>query len=305
MFDIIGDVHGEVVLLKKLLKELGYAKTAAGFSNPGRKAVFVGDFINRGPEIWQTLKIIRQMTDEGNALAILGNHEINAILYYLKNEKKESLLSIIGKRFESVSQTIAEFRNNPREWKDYRKWFRSLPLFLEIDGIRVVHACWKDSNIQYIRDNLPAGKIPKSIFRNLVLDHRSEMSQSILQTTRGIHHIMPPDLRIFDNRHRNHHFYRIRWWKEPHGLTFHEWSFESKFQLPNYTIPVEIIPEVEAYPENDPIVFFGHYCRGNGPFIIRENLCCVDACVTGTKRLAAYRWDGEKTLDEGKMVFVK
>lgn len=305
MYDIIGDVHGEAVLLKKLLKELGYTKHSSGYSHPQRQAVFVGDFLNRGPEIWQTLKIIRQMTDAGNALAVLGNHEINAVLYHLKNEKKEPVLAVTGKRYLSVAQTVAEFRNNPREWKEYRKWLRSLPLFLDLGRIRVVHACWKDSNISFLKENLPAGSIPKQVFRNLVSGHNLELSQAILQTTRGIHHILPPDLRIFDNRHRNHHFYRIRWWKEPAGLTFQEWSFESKFRLPNYTIPPEISPPTEAYPEDDPIVFFGHYCRGNGPFIIRENLCCIDACVTGKKRLAAYRWDGEPALDEEKLVFVR
>jgi hypothetical protein len=305
MYDIIGDVHGEAILLKKLLKELGYSRSGQGYHHPSRKAVFAGDFVNRGPEIPQTLKIIRQMTDQGNALAILGNHEINALLYHLKDDNKEPLLPSIGKRFQSVYQTVYQFKDNPKEWKGYRKWLRTLPLFLDLGEIRVVHACWKDSNIAIIREELPAGKIHKVILRNLVTGHNSGLSQAILQTIRGVHHILPRDLRIYDQRYRHHRFYRIRWWQEPHGLTFQEWSFESKFRLPSYTIPAEIIPPVEPYPEDAPLLFFGHYCRGNGPFVVGRNLCCVDACVTGKRRLAAYRWDDESIPDEAKMVFVK
>ena len=81
MYDIIGDVHGQATMLKKLLLQLGYQKADSVYSHPERKAVFVGDFINRGPEIKKTIRIVRSMVESGNALAVLGNHEINAIIY--------------------------------------------------------------------------------------------------------------------------------------------------------------------------------------------------------------------------------
>ena len=70
MYDIIGDVHGYAHLLRKMLLELGYRKTLSGYSHPERKAVFVGDFINRGPSIRKTLRTIRTMVENGNAHAI-------------------------------------------------------------------------------------------------------------------------------------------------------------------------------------------------------------------------------------------
>ncbi len=303
MYDIIGDVHGHALLLKNLLKNLGYSKNKDGYAHPERKVIFVGDFVNRGPEIRQTLQIIRSMTEQGSAISILGNHEINALLYSMKREKKIPLLSSLGKRFGSVEETMLQFKSYPEEWKEYRKWLRTLPLFFESEGIRVVHACWKDENIRIIRDELPAGGIPKAVLKDLVMDSKSPLSQAILQTTRGIHLIMPPNLRVYDSHRRSHHLFRVRWWTRPEGLTFRQYAFESKFRLPDYTIPPEILPGSAPYPADAPPVFFGHYCRGNGPFVIRENLCCVDACVTGKKRLAAYRWDGETILNAEKMVF--
>jgi len=283
---------------------MGYSKTASGYAHPERKAVFVGDFVNRGPEIRQTIQIIRKMTEEGHAYAILGNHEVNALLYHLKDPNKKPLLKKESKRALTVVQTLRQFSKLPDEWKDHRRWMRTLPFFLDLGEIRIVHACWTDENIGILNRNLPEGKIPKAVFRNLILDPKSELSQSILQTTRGIHHILPPDIRIFDNRRRNHHFYRIRWWEEGNGLTFQQFSFESKFRLPNYTIPPEILPKIQPYPEDAPPVIFGHYSRGNGSLLIRDNLCCVDGCIMGKGRLVAYRWDGEKALDASKLMII-
>jgi hypothetical protein len=304
MYDIIGDVHGQATLLKQLLKSMGYAKGQSGYSHPERKAVFVGDFINRGPEIRSVLQIIRKMTENGHAMAILGNHEVNAILDKLKDREKLPILKKESLRTLSLLQTLQQFRNFPEEWKDHVKWLRSLPLFLDLGDIRVIHACWDDQNIQTLREELPEGKKSKQVFRQLVTDPKSRLSQAILQSTRGIHLVMPVDLAIFDDRRRIHHFYRVRWWERLDGKTFQEISFENKFTLPGYTIPPEILPVLRPYPADAPPVFFGHYSRADGPFVISHNLCCVDSSVHSTARLAAYRWDGEKVLDPDKMVFI-
>ncbi len=132
MYDIIGDVHGYASLLKKLLTELGYKKTVSGYSHPDRKAIFAGDFINRGPEIRKTINIVRSMVENGNAYAILGNHEVNAIMYYLKFKKKDLQVKVQKKYFMTLSKTIDEFTPYTDELVSHLKWLRSLPLFLEI-----------------------------------------------------------------------------------------------------------------------------------------------------------------------------
>lgn len=304
-YDIIGDVHGYASLLCKLLKQMGYEKGEGGYAHPERKAIFTGDFTNRGPEIRDTLQIIRQMTESGSAYAILGNHEIYNILYSLKDGDNPLLKNKKGNRWLSVQKTVGEFKRYSDEWKSYVRWLRTLPLFVELDGLRVVHAAWCDSHIELIRREIPSGKIPKKLFRSLVLNPHSALSQAVLQTTRGVHLVMPTDLKIYDERRRAHRFFRVRWWQKPQGLTFERWSFESKFRLPRYTIPPEIIPRTEAYAPDAPPIFFGHYCRRNGPWIIADNICCVDACVTAEKQLAAYRWQGESVLTEDNLVIVR
>jgi hypothetical protein len=300
MYDIIGDVHGYAQLLKKLLLELGYRKTVWGYSNPGRKAIFVGDFINRGPQIRKTIRIIRTMVENGNAMAILGNHEINLIISNLKKQKDASQSDDI-----SVLKTIDDYTGYPDEWLDHLKWLRTLPLFLELDEIRIVHACWSDEAVEFLKFNLPTGKIKKEVFRKIHKNPGSELARNVWLLTKGIHFKLPGDLKLINNKGISPRTFRMRWWEDPAGKTFEELSFENKFQLPDYTIPSQILPETLPYSEKSPPLFFGHYCRSNGPHIIRPNLCCIDACVNGSKTLLAYPWDGEQHLSASKIIRVK
>ncbi len=300
MYDIIGDVHGYAPLLKRMLLELGYKKTTSGYSHPERKAIFVGDFINRGPQIRKTLRTIRTMVENKNALAILGNHEVNIIINHLKNKDNP-----LNKNDITEIKTLNEFKNYPDEWNDHVKWLRTLPLFLELNGIRVVHACWSDQAIEFIKENLPSGKIKKEVFMKLEKYPGSPLARNIWLLTKGPQFKLPGDLKIINSKGVSPRSFRMRWWENPKGKTFKELSFENKYELPDYTIPPQITPEVLAYPENSPIVFFGHYCRSNGPHIISPNICCIDACITGSKSLLAYRWEGEKALSALKLVRVK
>ncbi|SHE97849.1 Calcineurin-like phosphoesterase [Mariniphaga anaerophila] len=305
MYDIIGDVHGHAQLLKKLLLELGYEKTDGGYSHPDRKAVFVGDFINRGPQIRKTIRIIRKMVESGNALAVLGNHEVNIIISYLKDKKGNPLVKPPLKNFLSGLKTFNEFADAPEEWQSNLRWLRTLPLFLDLDGIRVVHACWSDLAVEFVKNNLPPGKIKKEVFKKIYKSPGSELAKNIWLLTKGLQFKMPGDLKIINNKGVSPRSFRMRWWEDPKGKTFEELSFESKFSLPEYTVPPEITPESLPYPPDAPIVFFGHYCRGNGPHIIKANICCLDGCIVGKKTLLAYRWNGETSLNPENLVKIQ
>jgi protein phosphatase len=81
-FDVIGDVHGCRAELEDLLGELGYALErdgegrAVGARHPlGRRAVFVGDLVDRGPDTPGVLRLAMGMVAAGTALAVCGNHE--------------------------------------------------------------------------------------------------------------------------------------------------------------------------------------------------------------------------------------
>jgi predicted MPP superfamily phosphohydrolase len=75
-WDIIGDIHGELEGLRLLLEKLGYEAEGGSFHHPeGRKLIFVGDLIDRGPESRGVLHLVRRLVDSGQALVVMGNHE--------------------------------------------------------------------------------------------------------------------------------------------------------------------------------------------------------------------------------------
>jgi protein phosphatase len=90
-FDIIGDVHGCCDELGALLGRLGYEVVAVGpdissllggplYAHPeGRKAVFVGDLVDRGPRILDTVRLVAAMVAHGSALCVPGNHDMKLL----------------------------------------------------------------------------------------------------------------------------------------------------------------------------------------------------------------------------------
>jgi len=304
MYDIIGDVHGHADQLKSLLKKMGYLLVDDYYSHPKRKAVFVGDFINRGPKIRETLVLIRKMVEKGSAYAILGNHEMYAVLYYLRDTEGKYYKKRIPKYQLLINQTLDEFVLYKDEFKSHLKWLRTLPMFLDFGKIRVVHACWDDYNISLLKETITEPKLSKTVLREIALNG-TKFSRSFWETCKGIDFQMPKDLLVFDEEGRPHRSFRMKWWGNPEGKTFKEISLESRFELPAYTIPPEIVKFRSPYPENDPIVFFGHYSLVEGFGILKDNVCCVDSGVSRTGKLLAYRWGGESKLNESNFVMVE
>lgn len=78
-FDIIGDVHGCYDEIVALLNKLGYPASAL-FRHPhGRKAIFLGDLVDRGNKTPEVLELVMDMVERGDALCVPGNHDIKLL----------------------------------------------------------------------------------------------------------------------------------------------------------------------------------------------------------------------------------
>ncbi|HET8948610.1 MAG TPA: AAA family ATPase [Candidatus Polarisedimenticolia bacterium] len=76
-FDVIGDVHGCASELLTLLRRLGYRRQRGRWGHPaGRRALFLGDLVDRGPRVIEAAMIAVDMTSDGAALAVPGNHDV-------------------------------------------------------------------------------------------------------------------------------------------------------------------------------------------------------------------------------------
>ncbi|MDA9089724.1 metallophosphoesterase, partial [Maribacter arcticus] len=148
-FDIIGDIHGYANKLESLLSKMGYTKENGVYTHPERKVLFIGDYIDRGPKIRKTLQIVKSMVESNNAIALMGNHEFNAICFHLEQNGGGHLRKHKIKNILQHHETLNQFKNKQDEYDDYIDWFKTLPLYYENQYFRAVHACWDHSHITY------------------------------------------------------------------------------------------------------------------------------------------------------------
>jgi protein phosphatase len=118
-FDIIGDVHGCHAELGELLRDLGYEVHADGVAPtpPGRRrAVFVGDYGDRGPDTPAVLKLVMSMADAGTAICLPGNHDIK-LVRKLKGRDVQ-ITHGLGETLEQLEGESDEFREHARDFLD-------------------------------------------------------------------------------------------------------------------------------------------------------------------------------------------
>ena len=108
-FDILGDVHGCHDELLALLSKLGYdtADPAAVAPPPGRKAVFLGDLVDRGPDSPGVLRLVMSMVAAGTALCVPGNHDVKLLR---KLRGKDVQLT------HGLAETVAQLAAQPPEF---------------------------------------------------------------------------------------------------------------------------------------------------------------------------------------------
>ncbi|HEY0804689.1 MAG TPA: polynucleotide kinase-phosphatase, partial [Pseudonocardiaceae bacterium] len=132
-FDVIGDVHGCHAELVELLGKLGYEVTASGARHPeGRRALFLGDLVDRGPDTPGVLRLVMGMVASGDALAVAGNHE-------------QKLVRALGGRKVQVShglaESLAQLAAEPEEFRiSAEKFCDELLAHYVLDGGRLVVA---------------------------------------------------------------------------------------------------------------------------------------------------------------------
>ena len=115
MIDLIGDIHGHADKLEALLLKLGYEKINGVYSHSESKAVFVGDYIDRGPKIRETLKIVRTMVESDKAIALMGNHEYNALCFHFQESEGGHLRKHLIKNIVQHFETLKQFQNKQSE----------------------------------------------------------------------------------------------------------------------------------------------------------------------------------------------
>lgn len=301
-YDLIGDIHGHAMELEMLLVKLGYRRNKGIYSHPaGRKCVFLGDYIDRGPNIRETLHIVKDMCDAGNAWAIMGNHEFNAICFHTKHPENGGFYRTHGlKEIEQHIDTLRQFKHFEFEWKEiFLPWFHTLPIFLEFEGFRVVHACWDDKHVEWLKSN--------NIYSNV--ERKKEISSHILsaydnkvddvyfvfeELLKGKEFQLEPEQSFLDKDGEPRSEARIKWFQPASNRKFINDVFLGiDREFGEQLVDEAILTKLPKYDAEIP-VFFGHYWLSGKPENSNSNAICLDYSVARKGHLVAYQFDAQK-----------
>ncbi|HMN92220.1 MAG TPA: metallophosphoesterase [Hydrogenophaga sp.] len=313
-YDLIGDIHGHAGKMEALLLAMGYMPSGRGYKAPeGRMAVFLGDLIDRGPQQLRVLEIARAMVESGDALSIMGNHEFNAIGYLTVHPKspegecyrpnRGSSAKCLKNRAQHAAflEQVGEGSTQHHEWV---RWFRSLPPFLDLGGLRAVHGCWDDEAVALLKQ---AGWMPGSVLSDELLAAAYEPSGRVRWArellTCGLELPLSEGRYIVDKAGHRHDNVRVANWRH-WAEEFHQLALVPKGQeeqLRGMEWPAElVISAIEGSP-----IFVGHHWFTGHPLIESPKLACLDWSAAADGPLVAYRWDGEQELSNNKLFWVR
>lgn len=307
-YDIIGDVHGCFDELVELLELLGYRKQSGSYRHATRRAVFLGDLVDRGPKIRETLHLVQAMVEKGDAQMVLGNHEFNVIAFHTP-ARPRSGRRYIREQTEShrqqLEKTLRQFSGYEAELQQFMRWFYELPLFLEFENFRVAHACWDQALIEAFKAGYSHHCLSEEIL-HLTTDYSTLEFKLVNRLTRGTSLLLPNDLSIVGSDGIRRRFFRTKFWsKNPE--TYGDVMFQPD-ALPeeanNKKLSDEDRAKLLSYDESEKPLFVGHYWRVGEPDLLQKNIACLDYSAVYGGRLVAYRIDRPGHLSPQNLVWV-
>ncbi len=306
-YDIIGDVHGCYDALTALLDKLGYQYRSGRYRHTERKAVFLGDLLDRGPKIRETLHLVYNMVSSGDAYMVLGNHELNVIKFHTRS--RDSTRGYLRERndrhTDQIKETLDQFSGFEDELDSFINWFATLPLFLNFDNFRVAHACWDQQLIDQYYKQYRSATINEDVLHRS-MDTKSTEFRLINRLTRGTNMLLPDNEVIQGSDGLKRRSFRTKFWlKNPQ--TYGEVIFQPD-PLPRKLIEKNLTQEdrqkLVYYSASEKPLFVGHYWRRGAPELIRSNIACLDYSAVYGGKLVAYQRHEAGALDPGNFVCV-
>lgn len=307
-FDIIGDIHGCAHTLAKLLEHMGYRRVRGVYRHERRQAVFIGDIIDRGPRIREALHLVRDMVEHGSARMVMGNHEYNALGYCTRARAGSGCTHLrehTPRHNRLIRETLEQFAHYPQEWNEFLEWFYTVPLFIDDEDFRVVHACWDGDLIDKFR-RLQGGACIDEDFLHASAAIESFAGQVMDTLLRGTDLRLPEGMSITGRDGYVREFFRTKFWAD-NPQTYADVVFQPD-PLPPEVARRPLTDRERAqlirYPMDAPPVFVGHYWMEGRPSPLRHNVACIDFSAVKYGKLVAYRFDGEAQLSADKFVWV-
>lgn len=283
--DFIGDIHGDSYKLKALLDKLGYQREIVSgesvYVHPdGRKAQFVGDYIDKGPNSKEVLDIVISMVKHTGAVAMLGNHEYNYLAYWTKHRKSGKWLRPHNEDNDLQNKAT---RDSIGDDPYYLEFMNKLLIYERNPFFYAIHAHWDENSISLIR---------KENLLELGLDFLERSSDpdhhyfaAIEQIIKGPEIALEKEDWFYDSTNKLRKKKRIEWW--------------------DAEMMIELFDDPDKISVLNRPIFFGHYSIKDVPHLIDKDICCLDfGDFKKEKYLTAYRWNGEMSLTDNNLIWV-
>jgi hypothetical protein len=302
--DIIPDIHGQAEKLRHALQNLGWQRNGTTWRHPepDRQIVFLGDFIDRGPENGAVIQIVRELMDAGRAQAIMGNHELNALHFHTVDPETGAPLRLHDNdNLVQHESFLKEFPLGASHTKDVLDWMKGLPLFLETDEFRAVHAAWIQPAIYELREQTGIGILSQDqlIRAARKSDELYELAEAV---TKGPEARLPHPHSFVDKGKKVRSSVRVKWWNGD-ALNWHQlaMSVPDVDQLPDGPLPDDLFATI--YPVGEKPVFFGHYWMSGKPELQSANALCLDYSAGTDGPLVTYAYEAKsERLDLSNLI---
>ncbi|RKF13080.1 metallophosphoesterase [Roseovarius spongiae] len=292
-WNVIPDIHADIKRLENTLEQLGNDAPIA----------FLGDFIDAGKNANRSddaavLTLVRNLIDDQNAVAVMGNHELNAILFHTLGEDGAPLRERSEKNTDQHRSFIRQFGVSTPQAQVWADWFLTLPLWHELDGLRLVHAYWGQAEIDLIEKRRPNGVLAVEDLAEIAAEETA-FAKAVKALTNGPEMRLPAGVRFHDFKGYPRDHVRIAWWRS--GAR--SWREAALSVTDLDELPDEPFPEngvVPLYPPDGPPVLTGHYKMTGAPCIETPRAACLDYPDTP----CAYLWRGEPELCQDNLVTI-
>ena len=284
-YTVIPDIHADPERLSRSLATGAFSERLA----------FLGDFIDAGksvsrPDDAEVLARVRRLIEDDDAVAVMGNHELNAILFHRLDSNGQPLRARDDKNRAQHRSFIERFGIGSDDALDWTEWFLTLPLWRDLGGLRLVHARWSDTAISTIAARRPDGRLRPDDLEE-VARKETPFARAVDLLLSGPETALPAGIGFHDNSGHYRTQVRIAWWRADAPT----WR-AAALSVPN----PECLPETEItdelgldfYGEENPPVLVGHYKMRGAPRIETPQAACLDYPDTP----CVYRWSGEQAL---------
>lgn len=290
---VIPDIHADIERLDLSLK----------LSSNRGQILFLGDFIDAGSGVSKAsdLKVlteVKALIDDKKAVGVMGNHELNAILFHTFNESFP-LRPHSEKNKRQHKSFIEAFGVGTCSAKKWTDWFLStFPLWREFEGLRLVHACWSEQQIKVVKRRRPDGYLKsEDLFE--ISSESTDFGKAVKVITSGPEVVLPEPYMFKDYQGNIRKEVRIAWWNS-YASNWQDatLSVPDPSQLPSTAVPPEISTEI--YSSDEKPVLVGHYKMKGEPTINSINASSLDypssPCV--------YKWFGGRTLKQENLIML-